>query len=96
MTLRKTALLAFIAMTCQDLVATAMVISEAHYNAPIAGSLDILQWLASLVCAALAIDSIFKTGWRSRQSLVLMATISAANFAGTYAGVAIGSAVTHH
>lgn len=94
--LGKVALLAFAAMSVQDLLGTGMVIMEARFNAPIAGLFDVTGWLAGLVCSALALEEIIKNGWRTRKSLTIIAAVTAANFIGTYAGVAIGSALTHH
>lgn len=96
MRLWKVALLAFMAMMVQDLLGTAMVIFESHFDPALAGGMDVAGYLATLVCAALALDSILKDGWRSRRSLVIIGSVSIANFAGTFAGVAIGSALTHH
>lgn len=92
----KVAGLAFLAMMVNDLLATCMVIFEAHLNAPVAGLFDVTGYLASLVCSVLALDSILKDGWRNRRSVIIIAAVSFANFAGTYGGVAIGSALTHH
>jgi hypothetical protein len=92
----KVALLAFVAMCANDVAGTVMVVFEAHYNAVMAGVFDVIGWLFSLVCAALAIESIITEGWRTRRSLTLIAAISLANFLGTVAGVAIASALSHH
>lgn len=92
----KVALLAFAAMSLNDVFMTVMVIFESRLNAPVAGAFDVLGWMAGLVCSALAIEEIIKNGWRTRKSLVIIGSVSIANFAGTFAGVAIGSAITHH
>jgi hypothetical protein len=92
----KVALLAFAAMMIEDLLATSMVIFESRLNAPVSGLFDVGGWIAGLICSALAIEEIIKNGWRTRKSMVLIGAISLANFAGTYAGVAIGSAIVHH
>jgi heme A synthase len=92
----KVALLAFAAMCVQDVFGTVMVIFESRFNAPVAGLFDVGGWIAGLVCAALAIEEIIKNGWRTRKSLTIIGAVSLANFAGTYAGVAIGAAITHH
>ena len=94
MPLWKVAVLAFAAMCVNDLLGTAMVIFEAHFNAPLAGLMDVLGYLASLTCSVLALDSILANGWRNRRSLVIITAVSCANFAGTYAGVAIGQILT--
>jgi hypothetical protein len=90
------AALAFAAMCAQDLLATVMVIFEAHYNAMMAGAFDVGAWIAGLICAALAIEEIIKNGWRTRKSLTIIAAVSAANFVGTFAGVAIAASIVHH
>lgn len=89
------AALAFAAMCVQDVMATCMVIFEARLNGPVAGLFDAVGWLAALTCSALAIEEIVKNGWRTRKSLTIIAAVSAANFAGTVTGVAIGAALTH-
>lgn len=90
MRLWKVALLAFVAMCAEDLLATAMVIEEAHYNALAAGILDVLGWAAGLICSALAIESIITNGWRTRKSITIILAVSVANFLGTFGGVGIG------
>jgi len=90
----KVALLAFIAMCIQDVMGTAMVIFEARLNAPVAGLFDVAGWIAGLICSALAIEEIIKNGWRTPKSLTIIGAVSAANFLGTCAGVAIGAALT--
>jgi len=92
----RVALLAFVAMCLQDLLATCMVIFESRFNAPMAGASDVLSWITGLVCAALALEEIIKNGWRTRKSLTIIAAVSLANFVGTFAGVAIASPLTHH
>lgn len=96
MALWKVAIVAFAAMCFQDVLATCMVVFEAHFNAALAGTFDVLGWFFGLICSALAIESIIKTGWRTRRSLTLIVAVSLANFAGTFAGVAIAAAITHH
>jgi hypothetical protein len=88
--------LAFVAMCANDVAGTVMVIFEAQYNAVLAGLFDVLGWLAGLICAALAIDEIIQNGWRTRKSLSIIVAVSAANFVGTIAGVALAVSITHH
>jgi hypothetical protein len=88
--------LAFLAMCAQDIAGTVMVIFESHYNAVMAGLFDVGGWVAGLICSALALDEIIRNGWRTRRSLSIIAVVSAANFAGTVAGVAIAESLTHH
>jgi hypothetical protein len=82
-------------MCIQDVFGTAMVIFEARLNAPVAGLFDMAGWIAGLICSALAISEIVAHGWRTRKSLVIIGTVSVANFVGTYGGVLIGSTLTH-
>lgn len=86
----RVALLAFAAMFANDVLMTSMVVFEAHYNALLAGLFDVLGWVASLTCSALAIEEIIKHGWRSKKSLTIIAAISLANFSGCFVGVALG------
>lgn len=92
----KVALLGFVAMCVQDLLGTAMVIFEAHFDAQLAGLMDVLGYIAGLACSVLALDSILANGWRNRRSLVIVGAVSAANYAGTTTGVLIGKALLHH
>jgi hypothetical protein len=96
MSLWKVAIVAFVAMAFQDILGTCMVVFEAHYTAALAGVFDVLGWFFGLICSALAIESIIQEGWRTKRSLTIIAAVSLANFAGTFAGVAIGAALTHH
>ena len=91
------AVIAFAAMGAQDLLGTAMVVFEAHFDPLAAGLIDVAGYIASLVCSVLALDSILRNGWRTRRSLVIIGAVSVANFFGTYAGVALSAAfVGHH
>lgn len=92
----KVGLLAFTAMCVQDVMGTVMVVFEARLNAPVAGLFDVMGWIAGLICAALALEEIIKNGWRTRKSLTIIAAVSCANFAGTFGGVYIAKALTHH
>lgn len=92
----RVALLVFCAMCLQDVLATTMVIFESHYNAALAGAFDVLQWLAAIVTSALAVEEIIRHGWRTRKAKVIFVAVSAANFLGTYTGVALTGALTHH
>lgn len=92
----QTALLAFGSMCGQDLLGTGMVVMEAHYNALMAGAFDVVGWLFGLVCSVLAIASVVTNGWKTKRSLIIIASVSAANFGGTFAGVAISQALLYH
>ncbi len=89
MPLRKAALASFLAMCVSDLISTALVVYQSHYNAVAAGVCDVLGYLAALVCSVLAIDSILRDGWRNRRSLVLIGVITCANWCGTFVGVVL-------
>ena len=92
----KVGLLAFVAMSIQDVMGTCMVVFESRLNAPVAGMFDVLGWLAGLICSALAIEEIIKNGWRTPKSLTIIGGVSAANFLGTVLGIAIATSLTHH
>lgn len=85
--LRRLATVSFAAMYANDLLLTCMVVFESHYNGVAAGLFDVMGWMTGIVCSALALDSIFKNGWKSRRSLVVIGAITAANFLGTLSGV---------
>lgn len=96
MRLSRAALLAFIAMCLNDCASTVMVVFESRLTPWLAGTFDVIGWVFSLICAALAIESIITNGWRTRRSLVLIAVVSVANFVGTVQGVYIAKAITRH
>jgi hypothetical protein len=96
MKLWKVALLAFTAMCIQDLLATSMVVAEAHFRPFIAGSFDAAQWIAMLASSGLAIESIVKEGWRAKRSLVIIGSVTTANFVGTIIGVTVASSFIAH
>ena len=101
----KVLLLAFVAMCLQDIMGTVMVIFEAQAGANssnvwadalLAGLFDVGGWITGLICAALAIDSIIREGWRTHRSLSIIAVVSLANLVGTFAGVFIAIGITPH
>lgn len=91
--LLRLALIAFAAMCAQDLLSTVMVVMESHYNALGAGAFDVASWLTWLMSSVMAIDEVLKGGWRSKRARIVIASVSAANFAGTMAGVYIARAL---
>lgn len=93
MTLVSLAAASFAAMMLNDLFLTCMVVFESHYNAWMAGVCDVIGWGTGLMCTYLAIDSIIKNGLRNRRSVVIILAVSAANMAGTFAGVDIARAL---
>ena len=96
MSLTVAAILTFIAMCLQDVIGTAMVIFESQFNWLLAGACDVTGYFFGLLCSVLALDSILKDGFWCRRSLVLIASVSLANFFGTALGVAITAHLTHH
>lgn len=96
MPLRWAAPAAFLAMCVTDTISTAMVIFQANYNIVGAGLCDVFGYIAGLVCSVLALDSILRDGWRNKRSLVLIGSVTVANFLGTAAGVLIVERLTHH
>lgn len=84
---------AFAAMCAQDLLATVMVVFESRYNWLGAGLFDMAQWITWLVSSTIALDEVLDGGWRSRRARVVIAAVSAANFAGTAAGVFVARAI---
>ena len=96
MRLARAAPLAFLAMCLNDCASTVMVVFESRLTPWMAGAFDCIGWIFSLICAALAIESIITTGWRTKRSLTLIAVVSLANLLGTVTGVYIAMALTHH
>lgn len=90
----RVALFAFLAMCVQDILSTCMVVFESKLNAPVAGMFDVLGWVAGLICSALAIEEIIKSGWRDRKTITIIMAVSLANFIGTVAGVVIAKALS--
>ena len=95
MRLWKAALLTFAAMCCQDILGTCMVVYEAQLNWQIAGIFDVTGYIAGLVCSVLALDSILKDGWRNKRSIVLLVSVTLANYVGTALGVIFVAHLTH-
>lgn len=89
MSILQACVLAFVAMCVQDLLSTAMVVTESHGSAYLAGFLDVGEYLTVIVCSSLAIGAVLKEGWRSKRSLAIIGSVSAANFVGTVAGTSI-------
>lgn len=89
MSLPKAAIASFFAMMVSDIIGTAMVIYESHYAWVAAGLCDVFGYLAGLLCSVLALDSIMQLGLRNKRSLVLIASVTVANFWGTALGVEI-------
>lgn len=87
MPLRWAAPASFIAMYVSDLIGTALVVYQSHYLWLEAGLCDVMGYLTGLVCSVLALDSILHDGWRNRRSLILLASVTLANFLGTANGV---------
>lgn len=94
MPLPRAAVAAFVAMMVSDLIGTAMVIFESRYLWLAAGLCDVFGYLAGLLCSVLALDSILQLGLRNRRSVVLIGSVTVANFAGTAVGVEIVRALT--
>lgn len=90
------ALLAFVAMCIQDVLATVMVVFESKQTPWVPGFFDAGSWIAGLVCSALALDSIIKGGWRNRKSMVIILAVTAANYWGTVLGVEVSRLLSHH
>ena len=96
MSLTKAAILTFIAMCFQDVLGTAMVVYEADLNWKLAGIFDVTGYLAGLICSVLALDSILKDGWRNKRSIVLILSVTVANYIGTALGVIFVAHLTAH
>jgi hypothetical protein len=76
------------AMFIQDLLAVLMVQAEARNRAVLAGVMDCLQWPAGMVTTAVTVTA-FQGHDGARTGLVI-AAVSAANFAGTWTAVHLG------
>lgn len=95
LTLWQVCALAFVAMVAVDLLSTAMVIFEAHYQALSAGICDALSDIARLAGVAVSVDAVLngEGGWRSKRSICVIAATAAASLTATYAGVLLARAI---
>lgn len=80
------------AMLVQDVLATVMVVAESRGRAHLAASMDTLGWLAQITCTASAVVTL-ATGTLAAK-VAIVAAVSAANYAGTWAGVKLGHRLT--
>jgi hypothetical protein len=81
-------LAAALAMFCQDVLATVMVVAESRGRAHLAASMDTLGWLAQITTVTVSVSALL-TGSLSAKAAVVLA-VSVANYAGTYSGVKLG------
>jgi hypothetical protein len=86
--------IAFAAMFAQDVLGTLMVVFESRLNAGAAALMDQLQWMVSVVCGGITYEAIVNDGWSSPRTRAIFVVVSAANIAGTLAGVRLAAAVT--
>lgn len=89
-------LIAFVAMFIEDVLGTVMVVLEANFHPYEAGLFDVLGTYAQLASNGVALVSIIQSGWRSKRSLCVIASVSLADFFGTTTGVEVARAFVHH
>lgn len=82
------ALIAALAMVVQDILGTAMVMSESRNKANLAATLDALQWGVAIAVTAISVTALQSHSLYYKILVVTLVTL--ANYGGTYAGVRIG------
>jgi hypothetical protein len=87
------ALWAALAMVVQDVLATCLVQAEARNKAGLAGVLDSAGWLAGISTITISVTAL--QGHSLALKVVVVAAVTAANFAGSWAGVRIGRRFIH-
>lgn len=90
------AILAFVVMIFQDLFATAMVVTESHFMPVEAGLADVAEYLTIIVLSVMTVGTVLEQGWKSKRARVVILSLSAANFIGTFLGVSVASALVKH
>ncbi len=80
--------LAALAMICQDILATCLVIAEARGHRLVAGLLDAGQWGAGITTTTVSVTAL--QGHRLSEKVIVVAAMTAANIGGTFAGVWTG------
>ena len=80
--------LAAIAMVADDILATLLVMAEARDRAVLAGILDSIMWLFSMVVTFTTITVL--QGHHLDTKVLAVCAITLANFTGSMAGVQIG------
>ncbi len=79
---------AALAMLAQDILAVLMVQAEARNRASLAGLLDCAQWGAAISTTTISVTAL--QGHSAPLKTAVVLAVTAANFAGSWAGVQIG------
>jgi len=79
---------AALAMYVQDVLATIMVVAESRNRPHLAASMDTLGWLAQITTTTVSVDALLTGSLESK--VIVVAAVSAANYAGTWSGVKLG------
>ena len=85
---------AFLAMIAQDLLLTWLVQAEARNRWALAGVLDCLGFLAQVITFGVSIGAIIQHGF-TRETWLILAALTVANFIGTGLGTLLGSRWIH-
>lgn len=75
-------------MVVQDILGVLMVQAEARNRGWLTGTFDSLGWLAAIFTTTLSVTAL--QGHDTTLKVVVVAAVTAANFAGSLIGVAIG------
>lgn len=87
-------LLAFLAMIAQDLLLTWLVQAESRNRWALAGILDCAGFLTQVVTFGVSIGAIVQHGL-TRETWLILAALTVANFIGTGLGTLLGSRWIH-
>lgn len=82
------ALYAALAMVVQDILGVCMVQAEARNRGLLAGIFDSLMWLATITTTTLSVTTL--QGSNTRDKVVVVVAVTAANLLGSITGVIIG------
>jgi len=82
------ALWAALAMVVQDILAVCMTQAEARNRRSMAGALDVIAWLAAIATTSISVSTL--QGHNTTEKVLVLVSVSLANFVGSYSGTAIG------
>ena len=84
----KVAILAALCMVAQDVLSVLMVQAEARNRGWLSGWLDAVAWLFGIGTLAISVTAL--QGHDTREKVLVVVFVSAANILGSWAGVKIG------
>lgn len=85
------ALLAALAMVCQDILGVLLVQAEARNRGLLAGVFDALGWLATITTTSISVSTL--QGHNLTEQVLVITLVTAANIGGSVLGVKIGKKI---